>query len=54
MKSLLADPQTCGGLLVARAPHARDNVIAVFRIEEFGSAALTGEHAGGHGMTVEA
>ena len=38
-QALLTDPQTSGGLLVACAPDAVDEVLAVFRREGFGSAA---------------
>ena len=30
-RTLLTDPQTSGGLLVACAPHAVDEVLAIFR-----------------------
>ena len=53
MKALLTDPQTSGGLLVACAPGAADEVLGVFREEGFEKAALIGELAAGHGITVE-
>ena len=52
-KSLLTDPQTSGGLLVACAPRAVDDVLAVFRAEGFDRAAVIGRLASGHGITVE-
>ena len=42
-RALLTDPQTSGGLLVACAPNAVDAVLAVFRAEGFGEAAVVGE-----------
>ena len=53
MKALLTDPQTSGGLLVACSPAAAAEVLAVFRAEGFGSAAVIGELAAGHGITVD-
>ena len=53
MKALLTDPQTSGGLLVACAPSAVDEVLGVFRTEGFESAAVFGELAAGRGITVE-
>ena len=53
MKALLTDPQTSGGLLVACAPGAVDDVLGVFRAEGFDSAAVIGELAVGRGITVE-
>ncbi len=46
-KALLTDPQTSGGLLVACAPEAVDQVLAVFRAEGFESAAPIGRLAAG-------
>jgi selenide,water dikinase len=46
-KALLTDPQTSGGLLVACAPSACDEVMDVFRSEGFGSAAIIGEVVAG-------
>ncbi len=40
---LLADAQTSGGLLVAVAPHAVDDVLACFREAGFAQAAVIGE-----------
>ncbi len=52
-KMLLTDPQTSGGLLVACAPEAVDDVLAIFRREGFASAAVIGsiDH-GATGVTV--
>ncbi|MFO1398342.1 MAG: selenide, water dikinase SelD [Burkholderiales bacterium] len=41
-RALLTDPQTSGGLLVACAPEAVDDVLAVFRNEGFAAAAEIG------------
>jgi len=41
-RALLTDPQTSGGLLVACAPDAVDDVIAIFRREGFADAAPIG------------
>ncbi len=46
-QALLCDPQTSGGLLVACAPEAVDEVIALFRAEGFAHAATVGEMADG-------
>ncbi len=46
-QALLCDPQTSGGLLVACAPEAVDQVLAVFRAEGFAHAAVIGEMAEG-------
>ncbi len=46
-QALLCDPQTSGGLLVACAPEAVDEVIALFRAEGFAHAAVVGEMADG-------
>jgi selenide,water dikinase len=53
MKALLTDPQTSGGLLVACAPGAVDEVLRVFRAEGFDSAAVMGELTAGQGISVE-
>jgi selenide,water dikinase len=42
-RALLTDPQTSGGLLVACAPEALDDVLACFRAEGFSRAAAIGE-----------
>jgi len=42
-RALLTDPQTSGGLLVACAPSAVDEVLAIFRRDGFGDAAVIGE-----------
>ena len=49
-RALLTDPQTSGGLLVACAPAALDAVLAIFRDQGFGQAAVVGQvAAGGNG-----
>src|ERR1700756_1557062 len=48
-KILLTDPQTSGGLLVACAPAAVDEVLGIFRAEGFGGAAVIGEVTEGPG-----
>lgn len=42
-QSLLTDPQTSGGLLVACAPEAVDDVLAIFQREGFAAAAVIGD-----------
>jgi selenide,water dikinase len=42
-RALLTDPQTSGGLLVACAPEAVDDVLAIFRGEGFARAAVIGD-----------
>ena len=44
---LLTDPQTSGGLLVACAPDAVDDVLALFRADGFADAAAIGTMVGG-------
>src|SRR5215831_7919417 len=44
-RAVLTDPQTSGGLLVACAPEACDEVLALFRAEGFAEAAVVGEMA---------
>jgi selenide,water dikinase len=46
-RALLTDPQTSGGLLVACAPEAVERVLAIFRAEGFGHAAVVGDVTGG-------
>jgi selenide,water dikinase len=46
-KAVLTDPQTSGGLLVACAPEACDEVLRIFREEGFGDAAVIGECVAG-------
>jgi selenide,water dikinase len=46
-RALLTDPQTSGGLLVACAPEAVDEVLDIFRVEGFPRAAVIGEMASG-------
>jgi selenide, water dikinase len=53
MKSLLTDPQTSGGLLVACAPEVVADVLELFRAEGFERAAVIGELGAGSGITVE-
>ena len=52
-KALLTDPQTSGGLLVACAPRAVDDVLAVFRAEGFDRAAAIGSLKKGNGISVD-
>ncbi len=52
-RSLLTDPQTSGGLLVACAPGAVAGVLERFRADGFDQAAVIGELRPGHGITVE-
>jgi selenide, water dikinase len=42
-RALLTDPQTSGGLLVACAPEASEEVLGIFRSDGFGQAAIVGE-----------
>jgi selenide,water dikinase len=52
-QAILTDPQTSGGLLVACAPQAVNEVLDVFRREGFQRAAVIGEvEAGSPGVTV--
>ena len=46
-RAVLTDPQTSGGLLVACAPQACEEVLRIFREEGFGNAAVIGEFADG-------
>ena len=46
-RKLLTDPQTSGGLLVACAPEAVERVLAEFRQQGFGAAAVIGRLAAG-------
>jgi selenide,water dikinase len=46
-RALLTDPQTSGGLLVACAPDATDEVLAIFRNDGFDRAAVIGEIVSG-------
>lgn len=48
-RALLTDPQTSGGLLVSCAPQAVDDVLAIFRADGFGEAAVIGEMTNGAG-----
>jgi selenide, water dikinase len=47
MKSLLTDPQTSGGLLVACAPDAEQDVLGIFRDQGFADARAIGKLADG-------
>ena len=52
-QAILTDPQTSGGLLVACAPQAVDEVLECFRFEGFPRATVIGEiEAGSAGVTV--
>jgi selenide,water dikinase len=42
-RAVLTDPQTSGGLLVACAPEAAEDVLQVFRAEGFSRAGVIGE-----------
>jgi selenide,water dikinase len=53
-KALLTDPQTSGGLLVACAPEAADDVLKIFAADGFAQAAVIGQLTAGSGVTVEA
>ncbi|ODT36089.1 MAG: selenide, water dikinase SelD [Lautropia sp. SCN 70-15] len=46
-RTLLTDPQTSGGLLVACAPDAVDRVLEIFRRDGFEQAAVVGDLAAG-------
>jgi len=51
-QTLLTDPQTSGGLLIACAPRAVDRVIEIFRDKGFERAVVIGRLAQGSGVTV--
>ena len=52
-QAILTDPQTAGPLLVACAPEAVEQVLAIFRAEGFAEAAVIGEmQAGTTGVSV--
>jgi len=51
-KALLTDPQTSGGLLVACAPEAANDVLSIFRREGFDRAAVIGELSEGAAQVV--
>jgi selenide, water dikinase len=51
-KALLTDPQTSGGLLVACAPSACEEVLKIFRSEGFGEAAVVGEIVAGEAQVL--
>src|SRR6185436_792704 len=46
-RAVLTDPQTSGGLLVACAPSACDEVLRIFRDDGFDRAAIVGEMVAG-------
>ncbi len=46
-QSILCDPQTSGGLLIACAPHEADSVLAMFHDHGFAAAARLGEMMAG-------
>jgi selenide,water dikinase len=46
-QNLLSDPQTSGGLLIACAPEAAEQVLALLRDQDFGAAAVIGSLAAG-------
>lgn len=53
-RDLLTDPQTSGGLLVSCSPESVDAVLAAFREDGFGQAAVIGRvQAGGVGLVVK-
>ncbi len=53
-RALLTDPQTSGGLLVACAPEAVDEVLGIFRRDGFEDAAVIGElEVGSPGVQVD-
>jgi selenide,water dikinase len=49
---LLTDPQTSGGLLVACAPEAEQEVLAVFRRSGFADASRIGSFTGAAGLSI--
>ena len=51
-RRMLTDPQTSGGLLVACTPESADEVLALFKREGFGNAAVIGRLAEGAGIRV--
>ncbi|MES2889648.1 MAG: selenide, water dikinase SelD [Pseudomonadota bacterium] len=54
-QALLTDPQTSGGLLASCRPEAVDAVLAIFRAQGFGDAAVIGRmEAGAPGVRVSA
>jgi selenide,water dikinase len=52
-KTVLTDPQTSGGLLVACAPQAKADVLKVFAEEGFEHACVIGHLATGSGIVVQ-
>jgi len=51
-RDLLTDPQTSGGLLIAVAPEAADDVLALCRAEGFSAAAIVGQLEAGPARVV--
>ena len=51
-KTLLTDPQTSGGLLVACAPEAVEDVLSAFRADGFARASVIGEMNAGRAFVV--
>ena len=51
-QALLSDPQTSGGLLVACAPEAADEVLACFAAQGFADARVVGQMQPGQGVQV--
>ncbi len=51
-RALLTDPQTSGGLLVACAPEAVEEVLAIFRRDGFAQAAVIGSVSDGAGRLI--
>jgi selenide,water dikinase len=49
-RAILTDPQTSGGLLVACAPQAVNEVLEIFRAEGFDRAAIVGEIVAGEAL----
>lgn len=51
-KNLLVDPQTSGGLMVSCPPAAVDDILAVFRSQDFDSASLIGRMTAGQPQVI--
>jgi selenide,water dikinase len=49
---LLTDPQTSGGLLIACAPEAEAEVLAILQAGDFMSAQKIGQFSEGSGLSV--
>jgi selenide,water dikinase len=52
-KTLLCDPQTSGGLLVACAPEVASQVVSLFHAQGYGAAGVIGAMCTGRGIVVE-